>query len=449
MEQYLALIQDNMRPGIVKPEIDDDIKFEINGNFMRELRHKLFKCTDDEDAHEHVRRVLEIVDLFHFPGVTHDAVMLRMFPITLSGPALRWKNRLSTWVNHYMGSSLERLDIPTRIRLDSKGFIPLMSPAQAFKSIQVMADHSHNWYDEATTRESINDSLDNVDTKKLKENIHDIQVTDDEWIKKFIENMDSNIRALKTTTKNLQEKVDQLTQTALTNSSERVKGKTKMGKKDMEEPVPRDLLVVQPYVPPMPFPGHPKKQKDNPYKTHETIGIPEKIHTKKAQEDEGDIDDGWDITIKDIKRLSQILIPTIHTLPNLKPVVQPYMPRGPVRDEVRVVREKELEYDIPLQNGEMQSLTPQTVHITPLDDDYVAPATRPLLEKHLNEFGEEISDITRVAEKADGNLVNDVKKRSNMIKTYDFETFIWKLLHQDLNSKETEFEISSTHNHMV
>ncbi|GKE61080.1 hypothetical protein Tco_1511447, partial [Tanacetum coccineum] len=62
---------------------------------MRELRRKLFKGTDDEDAHEHVRRVLEIVDLFHFPGVTHDAVMLRVFPITLKGSALRWINRLS------------------------------------------------------------------------------------------------------------------------------------------------------------------------------------------------------------------------------------------------------------------------------------------------------------------------------------------------------------------
>ncbi|GJZ88305.1 hypothetical protein Tco_0660087 [Tanacetum coccineum] len=40
-----------------------------------------------------------------------------------------------------------------------------------------MADHSHNCYDEATTRESINDSSDNVDTKKLKENIHAIQVS--------------------------------------------------------------------------------------------------------------------------------------------------------------------------------------------------------------------------------------------------------------------------------
>ncbi|GKA00383.1 ribonuclease H-like domain-containing protein [Tanacetum coccineum] len=65
---------------------------------MRELRRKIFAGTDDEDAHEHVRRVLEIVDLFHFPGVTHDAVMLRVFPITLKGLALGWKKRLPAGV---------------------------------------------------------------------------------------------------------------------------------------------------------------------------------------------------------------------------------------------------------------------------------------------------------------------------------------------------------------
>ncbi|GJU10851.1 hypothetical protein Tco_1133247 [Tanacetum coccineum] len=54
IEQYLALIQDNNRPGIVKPKIGDDVEFEINSNIMRELRRKLFAGTDDEDAHEHV-----------------------------------------------------------------------------------------------------------------------------------------------------------------------------------------------------------------------------------------------------------------------------------------------------------------------------------------------------------------------------------------------------------
>ncbi|GJV75253.1 hypothetical protein Tco_1506837 [Tanacetum coccineum] len=184
-----------------------------------------------------------------------------------------------------------------------------LSEAQALKLIQVMADHSHNWYDGETTRENINDSSDNVDTKKLKENIHAIQVgsleetiikyydelikkqaTNDEWIRKFIENMDLNLRALDTTIKNLQVKADQLTRMVLTNAGERVKAEMKMGKKDMKEPVPYDLPVVQPYIPPTPFPGHLKKQNDNPYKTRKTvctIGIPEKIHKKELRRMKG------------------------------------------------------------------------------------------------------------------------------------------------------------------
>nr|GEW87597.1 hypothetical protein [Tanacetum cinerariifolium] len=98
IEQYMALIQDNNRSGIVKPKIGDDVKFELNSNFMRELRHKNFAGTNDQDAYKHVWRVLEIVDLFHFPGVTHDSVMLRVFPIILKGHALRWKKRLSVEV---------------------------------------------------------------------------------------------------------------------------------------------------------------------------------------------------------------------------------------------------------------------------------------------------------------------------------------------------------------
>ncbi|GJS55157.1 reverse transcriptase domain-containing protein [Tanacetum coccineum] len=85
-----------------KTQVGNDIEFEINSNFIKDLRRKLFKGTDDKDAHEHVRMILEIADLFHFSGVTHDAVMIRVFPITLKGHALRWINRLpaglvTTW----------------------------------------------------------------------------------------------------------------------------------------------------------------------------------------------------------------------------------------------------------------------------------------------------------------------------------------------------------------
>ncbi|GKC25039.1 hypothetical protein Tco_1027189 [Tanacetum coccineum] len=76
------------------------------------------------------------------------------------------------------------------------------------------------------------------------------------------------------------------------------------------------------------------------------IGNPKEIHNAKAQEEERDIDVGWDITTKDVERLSV-----------------------------------------------MQPLTPQTVYITPPDDDYVAPATNPMSNKQLNIFEEEFSHI--------------------------------------------------------
>ncbi|GKF00128.1 hypothetical protein Tco_0023478 [Tanacetum coccineum] len=60
IEQYIALIPDDIKLGIMNPKIGDDVEFEINANFMRELRRKLFASTDDEDAYEYVRRVLEI-----------------------------------------------------------------------------------------------------------------------------------------------------------------------------------------------------------------------------------------------------------------------------------------------------------------------------------------------------------------------------------------------------
>ncbi|GJX05162.1 hypothetical protein Tco_0191078 [Tanacetum coccineum] len=326
IEQYLAWVKDDIRPGVVKPKIGNDIEFDINSNFMRELKCKLFKGTDDEDAHERVWRVLEIADLFHFPDVTHVAVMLRVFPITLKGPALRWISRLSAGIKvhiFYTG-----LDIPTRRVLDSKGFIPLMKPTQALISIQVMAEHSHNWYDEATTREQINDSPNNVDTKKPKENIHAIQAS-------------------------------------------------------------------------------------NPHRSCESI-CPIEI-PKEINEDEGNMNDGCDITVEDVERLRKILTPPIYALPNLKPI---------------------------------------TVHITPPDNDYVASATNPILNKHLNEFRDEFADNTRVSKMIDSNLVNDLKE---LLKTYDFENFIRKFKHQLSQSshetgslyKKVEFEVPLTRIHVV
>nr|GEZ60115.1 hypothetical protein [Tanacetum cinerariifolium] len=58
---------------------------------MKGYAYLMFVCgSDNEDANEHIEKVFEIVDLFHIPNITQDQVMLRAFPILLTGAASRW-----------------------------------------------------------------------------------------------------------------------------------------------------------------------------------------------------------------------------------------------------------------------------------------------------------------------------------------------------------------------
>ncbi|GJT67964.1 hypothetical protein Tco_1019444 [Tanacetum coccineum] len=72
------------------------------GQFLKELRTNTFSGSDYEDANEHIEKVLEIVDLFHIPNITIDQVMLRAFPMSLTGAASRWLRNeptgsITTW----------------------------------------------------------------------------------------------------------------------------------------------------------------------------------------------------------------------------------------------------------------------------------------------------------------------------------------------------------------
>ncbi|GJU14036.1 hypothetical protein Tco_1136432 [Tanacetum coccineum] len=94
MDQYLALTRGNQAPDVVKLEIGGNVNFEIKIQFMRDLRGDTFSENKNKNAHDHVERVLDIVNLFNIPGVLHDAVMLRVFPITLTVEVKRWVDRL-------------------------------------------------------------------------------------------------------------------------------------------------------------------------------------------------------------------------------------------------------------------------------------------------------------------------------------------------------------------
>ncbi|GJX45419.1 hypothetical protein Tco_0262095 [Tanacetum coccineum] len=166
MEQYLALTRGNHAPSMVKPEIGGNVNFEIKSQFMRELREDTFFRNKNDDAHEHVERVLDILLNGGYTDFLHE--------LSLAGTSL--KRPLSKGT---MNCQL----------LDSQGIILGMTPAQKLTAIQTMTDHSQKWYDGSSSMNIDNSSnsegiativskLDSLgrDIKKLKENVHAIQV---------------------------------------------------------------------------------------------------------------------------------------------------------------------------------------------------------------------------------------------------------------------------------
>ncbi|GJX24762.1 hypothetical protein Tco_0231058 [Tanacetum coccineum] len=203
LEEYLALDRNDNIRRIKRPKIENNIEFEIKGQFLRELRNKTFSGNETEDAIEHIGRVLEIANLFNMLGVSRDDIMLWVFPLTLVRIAKRWLGRTSsetitTWdelkqvfirmfcppfvtfkrlgeihnfgqeggeslywaweryndllfkcpfydLNDYqkVNTFYNYLGFHSRQTLNSRSIIPGLTAMKALESIQEMADHSH------------------------------------------------------------------------------------------------------------------------------------------------------------------------------------------------------------------------------------------------------------------------------------------------------------------
>ncbi|GJX08762.1 homeodomain-like protein [Tanacetum coccineum] len=121
MEQYMSKTRTDYGSGVARPKIEEKDSFELKGQFFKELRENTFSGLDNEDANEHIEKVLEIVDLFHVPNITMDQLMLRVFPISLTGAASRWlriepTGSIKTWEDLKRGNFVLTmvLDVPTR-----------------------------------------------------------------------------------------------------------------------------------------------------------------------------------------------------------------------------------------------------------------------------------------------------------------------------------------------
>nr|GEZ90425.1 hypothetical protein [Tanacetum cinerariifolium]GFB78344.1 hypothetical protein [Tanacetum cinerariifolium] len=195
MEEYMTKTREDYRSGIVRPKNDEKARFELKGQFLKELHDNTLIGLKNEDSNEHIEKVLEIVALFHIPKVTQYRIMLRVFPMSLTGAANIWQRieptgLIITWetlkmkflskycpptltakkmeeINNFqqepdetLKQAWERfkelllrcpqhylidmqevilfykgLDVPTRQILNSKGAIPSMKAADAKKAI--------------------------------------------------------------------------------------------------------------------------------------------------------------------------------------------------------------------------------------------------------------------------------------------------------------------------
>ncbi|GKE56759.1 hypothetical protein Tco_1495944 [Tanacetum coccineum] len=102
MEEYMMNTQEDYGSGIARPKFDDKAHFKLKGQFIKELCDNIFSGSDNEDANEHIKKVLEIVDLFHIPDVTKNQIMLRVFSMSLTGAVNPWlRNKpagsIDTW----------------------------------------------------------------------------------------------------------------------------------------------------------------------------------------------------------------------------------------------------------------------------------------------------------------------------------------------------------------
>ncbi|GKA97520.1 uncharacterized mitochondrial protein-like protein [Tanacetum coccineum] len=168
MEQYMSKTRTDYGSGVARPKIDNKDQFELKGQFLKELRENTFSGSDNEDANEHIEKVLEIVDLFHVPNITF---LNKYCPPSRTAKKMEeinnfqqepdenlyqawelFKELLMKCPQHYLTEMQEvilfynGLDVPTRQILDSRGVVPTKTAADAKIAIQEMAEYSQKWH---------------------------------------------------------------------------------------------------------------------------------------------------------------------------------------------------------------------------------------------------------------------------------------------------------------
>nr|GEX56271.1 hypothetical protein [Tanacetum cinerariifolium] len=135
IEQYMSKTQGDYGSGVTRRAINQDTQFELKGKFLKELYDNTFSGLEHDDANEHIKKVLEIVDLMHIPKITQDQIMLRAIPVSFTGST-------SIWLRNQPSGSITTWE----------GAIPSKTAADAKVAIQEKAEFSQKWHNETSSR---------------------------------------------------------------------------------------------------------------------------------------------------------------------------------------------------------------------------------------------------------------------------------------------------------
>ncbi|GJR28378.1 hypothetical protein Tco_1104610 [Tanacetum coccineum] len=292
MEQYMSKTREDYESGVTRPTINQDTPFESKGKVFKELRDNTFSGSEQEDANEHIEKVLKIVDLFHIPKVTQDQIMLRAFPVSLIGAASRWlrnqpSGSITTWevlktkslnkycppactakkieeINnfqqepdeslfrawerfkellmmcpqHYLTDMQEvilfynGLNVPTRQILDSKGAIPSKTVVAAKTAIQEMAEYSQKWHNRASSRTKSTETSDGLATIQAQLNNLGRHEENSNIIKEIRASTDAAIRNQGASIKTLELQIGQMSKVLQERGFRSLPGSTETNPRD-------------------------------------------------------------------------------------------------------------------------------------------------------------------------------------------------------------------------
>ncbi|GJY13781.1 hypothetical protein Tco_0383090 [Tanacetum coccineum] len=248
---------------------------------MRELREDSLSGNKDEDAHNHIDRVLSIVGLFNILGVSKDAVMLRVFPFTLTGFAKRRIDRLAL-------RTINTWDLLKKAFIQR--YCPPSMTAKQLKDI-------HNFKNIGSS--SSNDrlaalvnKLDNLggDMKKLKEGVYAIHIgcqicegphLDKDFplskeVKQVEDAIFTNVEApLYTPFYYSPEEIEYFSANSGFSDDDEFKNVTSIPDEDLKQTSSKQITThyIESYVPPIPFPRRLEQHAEEAliYKTMESI----------------------------------------------------------------------------------------------------------------------------------------------------------------------------------